>query len=338
MSEEQLTKDCTVCGRVLVISPEDVVITCRYCGSTFDVEGKKVPHHQMLPTLKEKAIRDSFLKFLRKNQGVIRGLDEKAVVEEVKLNYVPYWVCPFNSHTHYFGVKQSSVTRTRVVSDGRGGTRTETYTVPIYRPEEGDFSRAGREKIIARKHTAFYGFENFQKKLDLKNVQEFDFSKIKDLEADFINAEIDAQEAAREAYGTVENENRRIADSRVNRLVRCDSQIQIGEPLYVHAPLWQIRYTFKNKVYKVSIIGDSGAICKGEIPLTLGRRAFNYAAGLLTLVAGAFVGQYGLSLLSDILNTNSWLGYLLIFAGAITAAMSFIFMRTAFKMQLEKSD
>ncbi len=337
MTEEEITKGCKTCGAVLVISPEDIVITCKYCGSTFNIEGKKVPDHQMLPTLKERSIKDNVLKFLKDNQGVTRGLDQEAVVNEVKLNYIPYWVCPFNSNTHYFGVKQSSVTRTRTVSDGKGGTKTETYSVPIYRPEEGDFERSGREKIIARKYTAFYGFDNFEKKLNLDKIEGFDFSKIKSLDAEFINAEIDSEEAAKDAYGSVENENRKIAGSKVNRLVRCDSQIRVQKPIYVHAPLWQVRYTFKNQVYKISIIGDSGTICKGEIPLTTGRKLFNYTMGVSILIAGALVGQYGLSLLNNIFNTSTWLAYLFMILGGAAVALSFLLTRTAFKMQLEKS-
>jgi hypothetical protein len=336
MAKEELTKQCPTCGVVIAISPEDVVITCKYCGSTFDVEGKKVPDHQMLPTLQEKAIKNNTIKFLQKHEGVTRGLDKQAVVEELKLNYIPYWVCPFNSNTHYFGVKQSSVTRTRVVSDGKGGTKTESYTVPIYRPEEGDFARSGGEKVIARKHTAFYGFTNFEKKLKLDSIEAFDFEKIKSIDAEFINAEVNPVEASRESYGRVEDENRRIAGSRVNRLVRCDSKIEMYTPIYVHAPLWQVRYKFKNKVYKVSIIGDSGTILKGEIPLTLGRRAANYLAGLSLIIAGAIAGEYGFSLRSNILGTSGGLGLALMVLGAAAIVLSFILSRTAFRMQLEK--
>lgn len=338
MPMEELTRKCTTCGVVLTISPEDVVITCKYCGATFDIQGKKVPDHQMLPTLKEKTIKENTLKFLQKNKGVTRALEKQAIVEEVKLNYIPYWVCPYNSNTHYFGVKQSAVTRTRIVSDGRGGTRTETYSVPIYRPEEGDFARSGRENVIARKHTAFYGFDNFKKKLKLDKIEEFDFSKIKSYNAEFINAEVDPVEASRIAYGWVEDENRRIAGSRVNKLVRCDSQIQMYNPIYVHAPLWQVRYKFKNKVYKVSVMGDSGTILRGEIPLTLGRRAANYFTGLLIIIAGIFTGQYGLSILNNVFNTIKWLGYTSIALGAVAIILSFLLTRTAFRMQLEKSD
>lgn len=338
MAEKELTKACTTCGKVLVISPEDLVITCKYCGCTFDVEGKKVPDHQMLPTLKGKSIKENVLRFLKKNQGITWGLDQQAVVEEVKLNYIPYWVCPFNSETHYFGVKQSSVTRTRMVSDGKGGTKTETYSVPVYRPEEGDFERIGREKVLARKHTAFYGFDNFQKELKLDKIKEFDFGRIKSFDAEFINAEVDAEEAAKEVHGRVENENRKIAGSKLSRLVRCDSKIQIQRPIYVHAPLWQVRYNFKNKVYKISVIGDSGTICKGEIPLTTGRRLFNYFVGLSILIAGALVGQYGLTVLNDFFNGASWLGYVWMILGGIGIVLSFLFTSTAFRMQLEKSE
>lgn len=336
MAKEELTKPCPTCGVIIAISPEDVVITCKYCGSTFDVEGKNVSDHQMLPTLQEKAIKSNTIKFLQKHEGVTRGLDKQAVIEELKLNYIPYWVCPFNSNTHYYGVKRSTVTRTSTTYDRAGNPHTRTYSVPIYREEAGDFAGSGGEKVIARKHTAFYGLNNFEKKLKLDGTEAFDFEKIKSLEAEFINAEVNPMEASREAYGWVEDENRRIAGSKVYKLVRCDSKIEMYNPIYVHAPLWQVRYKFKNKVYKVSIIGDSGTILKGEIPLTLGRRAANYLGGLSLIILGAISGQYGFSILNNILNMSGWLGNLLIILGVAAIALSFVLTRTAFRMQLEK--
>jgi DNA-directed RNA polymerase subunit M/transcription elongation factor TFIIS len=337
MAKEELTKQCPTCGAVIAISPEDVVITCKHCGSTFDIEGKNVSDHQMLPTLQEKEIKSSTMKFLQKYEGATHGLAKNAVIEEAKLNYIPYWVFPFTSNTHYFGVKKSAVMRIDVTRDRAGNKHYKPYEAPIYRPEEGDFERSGREKAIARKHAAFYGLADFEKQLNLDNAERFDFNKIKSLKAELINAEVDPVEASREAHGLVEDENRRFAAGLVNkRLMRFDSKIDVGAPIYVHAPLWQVRYKFKNKVFRVSIIGDSGTILKGEIPLTLGRRAANYFAGLSLIVIGAFVGQYGLSILNNILSMSRWLGYALIDLGAAAVILSFILTRTVFRTQLER--
>ncbi|MHA1998153.1 MAG: hypothetical protein ACTSU9_08550 [Promethearchaeota archaeon] len=328
-----LTMECKMCGNVFPVSPEDLVVTCKFCGESYDVDGKKIPDHQMLPSVDLDSITANFKKFLKKNHA------DDGSISEIKANYLPYWVTPFESDTHFYGVKNGTVTRyrTRTVRDSEGNTREvrEPYTVNVYKPVEGDFHRSGRENVIARKHTAFYGFDKFQKGLFLDDIEPFDFDKVKAHDAEFINAEVDAEEAQREAYGRVEDKNRSIAASKVNRLVRCDSQVNVSYPIYVHAPMWQARYKFQGKVYKMSASGVTGTVLKGEIPLTLSRRITNLVIGLAIFIIGAAIGNW-LGLANILIDEN--IGYLWVIVGFVMMLLSFFFTRTAFKMQLEKSE
>lgn len=339
LSEEDLTKNCTTCGAVIKLSPEDLVVTCQYCGETYDVDFNPVPGHKMLPTKHKNDIRKNVIEFLNDN----RTDPELATIFEIKANYLPYWVVPFQSHTHYFGVEQSSVTRyrtrTRTVRDADGNTRTETYKEPyqvtVYRPKEGDFNRNGNENVIARKHTAFYGFGEFQSTLFLDNICDFDYAQIEQADSEFINAEVDAHESQMITYGRVENQNRSIAAQGLHKLVRCDSQIQTNKPLYVHAPLWQVRYRFEDKVYKVSVAGDSGKVVKGEIPLTLKRRIFNYIIGMLLIIGGAVFGNWTYGMATG--TTDETLGIILTIVAVVLIGLSILPLKNAFSIQLEKS-
>ena len=331
--EEELVKECPTCGAAMAVSPEDLVITCEYCGETLDVEGKKIPDHQMLPSQEKSTIEENVIQFLRKNK-----VKEGTNLSEIKAVYIPYWGVKYQSDTSYYGVQQGTVQRqkqeTYTDSEGNTRTRTVTYNVTVYKPEEGNFHRSGRENVIARKHTAFYGFQKFQKTLYLENIEPFDFDKIKGYGAAFINAEVDAQESQRIAYSRVDDENRKIAASKVSKLVRCDSQIQTDYPIYVHAPLWQARYNFQGKVYKVSVAGDSGKVVKGEIPLTFMRRLINLIIGLSILFASAIFAQVGYGLV--VAGEDAY--WILIIICLVGAALSFMFTQTAFRMQLEKSE
>ncbi|MBD3187500.1 hypothetical protein GF325_11765 [Candidatus Bathyarchaeota archaeon] len=337
MSEEQdsqaLTMTCDTCGAVFPISPEDLVVTCSYCGESYDVEGKKIPDHQMLPSKDINEIRANFEEFLKRNRA------ESGNIVELRANYIPYWVVPFESDTHYYGVKTSTVTRYKTVTykDSEGNTKTKRvpYTVTVYRDEEGDFHRSGRENVIARKHTAFYGFDHFQKGLFLDNIQPFDFNGVKEHNAEFINAEVDAGESQQNAYGRIENHNRSIAAGKVSKLVRCDSNINLQYPIYVHAPLWQARYKYQGKIYKMSASGDTGTVLKGEIPLSFARRMMNLIIGLAIMFTGIILGEW---LGFQILVAGDDKGYIMIIVGLVMMALSFFFTRTAFKMQLEKSE
>jgi len=330
--EPALTKPCPTCGATIVVSPEDFVITCKFCGETIDIEGMKIPDHQMIPSQDRSTIQANIDEFLRKNK-----IKAGASIEEVKASYIPFWLVPFSSQTHYFGVLNGTVTRqkTETYKDSEGKTRTRTvnYSVPVYKPEEGDFSRSGRENVLARKHTAFYGFDKFQASIFLENAQPFNFDSVKNLGADFINAEVNAHEAQQDTHGRVENDNRGIAAGKVSKLVRCDSQIQVQYPVYVHTSLWQARYKFQGKVYKVSAAGDSGKVVKGEVPLTLGRRITNLIIGLLLIVGGGIVAQLGYKLAQ----ANETM-YVLMIIGIVMLVIGFLPSSTAFRMQLEKSD
>ncbi len=330
-----ITKKCPTCGAVLVTSPEDLVITCTYCGETIDIEGKKIPNHNMLPSLDSTTIQANVQEFLKKNH-----VAEGTKIEEIKAIYLPYWVVPFSSSTQYYGVLNSTVTRYRTVqtrdAQGHTVTRQQAYTVPVYRDERGSFNRTGRENCIARKHTVFYGFDKFQDTLFLDNIQPFDFQKVKKYGAEFVNAEVDASEAQRDAYGRVENANRGIAASKVSELIRCDSQIQVQYPTYVHAPLWQARYKFEGKIFRVSAAGDSGKVVKGEVPLTFKRRMLNLIVGLAMLIGFAYMAQVGYNLTPDL--NNETVGWVLLVIGLVVIGLSFLFTSTAFKIQLEKSD
>ncbi|OLS12542.1 MAG: hypothetical protein RBG13Loki_3853 [Promethearchaeota archaeon CR_4] len=331
----EITKNCPQCGAVLVKSPEDLIITCAYCGETVDVEGKKIPNHQMLPSQEGATIQANIQEFLKKNH-----VEEGVVIEELKAVYLPYWVVPFNSNTQYYGVLNSAVTRYRTIqsrdAQGRTVTRQVSYTVPVFRDERGSFNRGGRENCIARKHTTFYGFDKFQDSLFLDTIQPFDYQQVKKYGAEFINAEVDANEAQRDAYGRVENANRRLAASKVNKLVRCDSRIQLEYPTYVHAPLWQARFKFQEKIYKVAATGTSGTVLKAEIPLTFGRRMKNLAIGITMLLVCAYAAQWGYGLRTPDGDIETW-GWILLIIGFAVMVLSFLFTSTAFRMQLEKS-
>jgi hypothetical protein len=339
LTESNLTKACTTCGAILKLSPENIVITCEYCGETYDVNFTKVAGHKMIPTKSQKVVRANVLEFLKKNRTDINSIS----IDEVKANYIPYWIVPFKSHTEYYGVQRGSVTRyrtkTRTVTDSNGNKRTETYQeayqVTIWREKNGNFSRNGNQNIIARKHTAFYGFSEFNSTLFLDNVVDFDYKKVKDANSEFINAEVESHEAQMEAYGDIENKNRSMAASGLYKLVRCDSEITVQTPLYVHAPLWLIRYRLDDKVYKVSVAGDSGKVVKGEVPITKKQRIINYVLGTVLILVSALLGNFGIRMSS--IEDTATIGVILIIFGVVGIGCSVIPIRKAFKLQLEKS-
>jgi len=292
----------------------------------------------MIPTKSNKEVRLNVEEFLRENRVDMNSVQ----IEEVKAIYIPFWVVPFKSHTDYYGVQRGSVTRyrtrTRTVRDSEGKTRTETYQeayqVPVWRPVENKFDRNGRHSILARKHAVFYGFHEFVTTLFLDNLVDFDFELTKKDNCEFINAETEESDAQMQTYGDIENQNRSKAGSGLSRLVRCDSDVDVGDPLYVHAPLWLVRYSFNDKDYKVAIAGDSGKVLKGEIPISTKKRIINYAIAIVILLAGAILGNFGMPLLDT--DNQVW-GIIMLIIAIVGIGLTALPIRMAMKMQLEKS-
>lgn len=314
------------------------MVQCEYCGEVYNVDFNIVPGHKMIPTKSQKEVRSTVEEFLRENKvnmSVVR-------IEEVKAFYIPFWMVPYDSHTEYYGVQSGSVTRyrtrTRTVRDSEGKTHTETYQeayqVPVYRPFDGNFNKSGTQTVVARKYAVFYGYHEFLQTLFLDNLIDFDYEITKKDKCEFINAEIEEHEAQMEAYGNIENQNRSQAGSNVYRLVRCDSNVTVHDPLYVHAPLWIVRYSFNDTDYKVAIAGDSGKVLKGEIPISRKKRGINYAIAVTVLIAGAIFGNFGLPLI-EFEDTQIW-GIIMLIVALVGLGLTAIPIRMAFKMQLEK--
>ena len=138
-----------------------------------------------------------------------------------------------------------------------------------------------------------------------------------------------------QTYGDIENQNRSKAGSGLYRLGRCDSDVDVGDPLYVHAPLWLVRYSFNDKDYKVAIAGDSGKVLKGEIPISTKKRIINYAIAIVMLLAGAVLGNFGFPLL-EYEDSQIW-GIIMLIIAVVGIGLTALPIRMAMKMQLEKS-
>jgi hypothetical protein len=52
-----------------------------------------------------------------------------------------------------------------------------------------------------------------------------------------------------------------------------ENEIKIDQTVYLHAPVWFVKYEYKGKAYQLLIDGSTGTVIKGDIPST-GLRIF----------------------------------------------------------------
>ncbi|MBN2228210.1 MAG: hypothetical protein JW779_01380 [Candidatus Thorarchaeota archaeon] len=299
MGSEAQTADmfkCPVCNGNVKTGPDDVVITCTYCGSASTIEGKAIGDHLMEPAVDSDTRVSGFRKFLDKNKGMNKSLVQGAQIVENRLIFVPIWTAKVKADSYYKGYKtvQVPVQKTRTVRDSDGNTRTETYTdyETGYVPVQSELHTDTDEHLLARKGARFYGLEDYLSKVKIENTIPYNFERIKDLEPIMLNAEIGQEEFEKTIHGRVADNHRAQAASGLAELFDCRTNTSVRGTTYLQAPFSLIRYKFQGHLYKTAIDGHTGNVVLGEIPITRGQRILWTLMSLIGLILAGIGGEF----------------------------------------------
>jgi hypothetical protein len=95
----------------------------------------------------------------------------------------------------------------------------------------------------------------------------FDFRRIEAF-AKVLNSEMDKNEAEEQAKAEIEENHTFLARQDVDKIIDMRTEAKIEKTVYLHAPLWFIRYEYKTKNYQLIVDGATGAAVRGDIPST----------------------------------------------------------------------
>ena len=135
-------------------------------------------------------------------------------------------------------------------------------TPPIVK--EGKIEKKYDWLVLARKATEFPTREY---DLPLEGKIPYDFRKIENF-AKIINSEIDKNEAVELAKQEIEGHHRYLAQQDVDRIIEMNSEIEMDQMVYLHAPVWFIKYEYTGKTYQLWMDGANGNVIRGDIPPT----------------------------------------------------------------------
>jgi len=297
---------CSVCNGNVKTGPDDVVITCTYCGQTTTIEGKDIGDHLMESAVDGEKRLEQFQGFLDKNKGMNKSLVRGAQVVENRLIFVPVWTSKVKADTWYKGYKtvQVPVQRQETYRDSEGNTQTRTVTEyeTGYVPVQDEIHTDTNEPMLARKGAKFYGLEEYLDKIDLKRSEPYNFNKIKDLEPAILNAEIGSEEYEKAVHGRVADRHRSQAASGLAELFDCRTTTNVRGTTYLQTPFSLIRYKFQGDLYKAALDGHTGKVVLGEIPITMGQRALWAFIGLIGVILSGVGGEVlgiGLNMAED---------------------------------------
>lgn len=235
---------CSHCGAPVDFTPGEVTATCRYCGFTTVVETGRpftFEHSLLLNKFDEAQIETPIRDWM--GSGFLKPSDlaKKSKITEKSLVYLPFWVVSIQAKTAYKGV-------------------FERITPPVVK--EGTIEKEYNWLVLAREAA---GFPAREYKVPLEGKMPYDFRKIERF-AKVLNNEINKDEAVTLAKQQIEAHHRFLLQKEADKLIEVNNDFNVKQAVYLHAPVWFIKFDYRNKSYQLLIDGATGTVVKGEIP------------------------------------------------------------------------
>jgi hypothetical protein len=237
---------CSNCGAPLTFTPGEIVATCRYCGFTQVIETGKafeLEHSMILNEYKPEQTDELVRNWMRGGFLKPSDLAKSSKIMEKNLTYLPFWVVSVAASSTYKGV-------------------FERLTPPVVK--EGKIEEKYNWLVLARKATDFPAREY---KVPLEGKIPYDFRRIEAF-AKVLNSEIERDEAIDVAKQQIENLHQFLVKQDVDKVIEMNTNFEVGDSVYLHAPVWFIVYEYKRKRYSIFLDGATGTVIKGDVPIS----------------------------------------------------------------------
>ncbi len=237
---------CSHCGAPVPFNPGEIIATCKYCGFTTVIETGEAfnfEHSLLLNKFNEQQIEDSIRDWMRSGFMKPSDLAKKSKITEKNLIYLPFWVVSVQATSSYKGI-------------------FERIAPPIVK--EGKIEKEYNWLVLAREAS---GFPTREYDVPLEGKIPYDFRRIEGF-AKVLNSEINRDEAAELAKQQIDAHHRFLLKSDVDRIVEMQTTYNLKQVVYLHAPIWFVKYEYKGNAYQLILDGATGDALKGDIPST----------------------------------------------------------------------
>jgi hypothetical protein len=235
---------CSHCGAPVEFKPGEIIATCKYCGFTTVIETGQAftfEHSLVLNKYDQTQIDEPIKEWMRSGFLKPSDLARKSKILEKNLVYLPFWVVSVEAKSTYKGI-------------------FERIAPPIMK--EGTVEKEYNWLVLAREATAFPTREY---DVPLEGKIPYDFRKIEGF-AKVLNSEIDRDEALELAKQQIEAHHRFLLQQDVDKIVEMKTEFNVKQMVYLHAPIWFIKYEYKGNAFQLIIDGATGTALKGDIP------------------------------------------------------------------------
>jgi len=235
---------CHNCGAPLSLKAGEVIITCDFCGTAFNVASGKdfFLQHSILPSTVDENRAEKLTRTWM-GDGPLKpaNLQSRAKISEKGLVFLPFYIVHTNVHSSYHGF----FTRT--------GEKLE---------RSGDLHREYYWKILGRRGSRFPTKEY---EIPLSGKEDFNLSKIPQ-NAKYLNAEFDEKDATDLAKVEIQDHQKFLIQEQVNEISDISHTFEIEDIEFVHAPVWRLDFTYNASEYQILICSNTGEVIRGDIP------------------------------------------------------------------------
>ncbi len=235
---------CSHCGAPVEFKPGELIATCKYCGFTTVIETGQafnfehsILYNSYSPEQMEGLVHD----WMRSGFMKPGDLAKKAKIAESNLTYLPFWVVSCEASTKYKGI-------------------FERIAPPIVK--EGEIKKKYDWLVLARQAS---NFPTQSYDVPLGGKVPYDFRKIEEF-AKVLNSEIEREQAVELARQQIDAHHRFLLQQDVDRVVEAATSLDLKQIVYLHAPVWFIRYEYKGNSFQMLVDGAKGMVLKGDIP------------------------------------------------------------------------
>jgi hypothetical protein len=235
---------CSHCGAPVEFKPGEIIATCKYCGFTTVIETGEAFNfeHSLLLNKYDLNQADDLIKdWMRSGFMKPPDLSKKAKIMEKNVVYLPFWVVSVEATTSYKGI-------------------FERIAPAIVK--EGKIEKEYNWLILAREAA---GFPTREYDVPLEGKIPYDFRKIEGF-AKVLNSEIDRDEALELAKQQIEAHHRYLLQQDVDKIIEMSTEVNLKQMVYLHAPVWFVKYKYKGKIYQLIMDGAAGMALRGDIP------------------------------------------------------------------------
>lgn len=237
---------CPHCGAPIEFRPGEILATCKYCGYTVVIETGKTfdyEHSLLLNSYDQTQVEEPIRNWMREGFLKPQDLAKKAKITEKNLIYLPFWVVSVEAESTYKGI-------------------FERITPAVVK--EGKIQKEYNWLILARKATEF---PTRDYNVPLEGKIPYDFRKIEGF-AKVFNSEIEKDEAVELAKEQIDAQHRFLSQQDIDKIIDMKTDIKVQQTVYLHAPVWFVKYEYKGESYQLLADGATGTVIKGSIPAT----------------------------------------------------------------------